>query len=559
MILFPLMGLPETPASGMLHLFMMSIRSILLCVFALLLAACQKETQVEKANREKILLVGNGGDPKSLDLHLVTGVIESKVIGSLFEGLVADHAQSDTEMPPGAATSWEHNADYTEWVFHLRQGAKWSDGEPVTAHDFAFSYNRMLHPEMAAPYVEMLYFIKNAEAYNKGEIKDFSEVGIKVEDDYTLKISLKEPVPYLPGVTRHYTWFPVPKHVVLKHGKISDRFTPWTEVGNIVGNGAFCLDTWRLNDYIYVTKNPHYWDAENVKLNGVKFFPVENFYTETRAFLAGQLHTTEKLPSDLIEKMKVQYPEYVKQDPYVGTTFIRINVGRKGIDDVRVRQALALAIDRQTLCDKVLQGFAPATSLSPAMGDYKPEATLRYDVAEAKRLLAEAGYPDGKGFPRFSLLVSSSGSRASTEALQAMWKKNLNIVIDIKSMDWASYIDSMQKLDFDLAMAGWVGDYLDPTTFLLMWTKGNGNNNTGWSSEVFEKMLDDAAHNTDPALRLRTFEKAEKLLMDEMPIIPFAWQASIYMHHPSVKNWHPLLLNNHPWGELSVESEKAKP
>lgn len=226
----------------------------LISILTLFFTACQKETQVEKANREKILLVGNGGDPKSLDLHLVTGVIESKVIGSLFEGLVGDDPQSDTEMPPAAAVSWEHNSDYTEWVFKLREGAKWSDGEPVTAHDFVFSYNRMLHPELAAPYVEMLYFIKNAEAYNKGKITDFAEVGVKAEDDYTLRIQLKEPVPYLPGVTRHYTWFPVPKHIVLQHGKISDRFTEWTDVGNIVGNGAFVLESWKMNDHVAVKK-----------------------------------------------------------------------------------------------------------------------------------------------------------------------------------------------------------------------------------------------------------------------------------------------------------------
>lgn len=538
---------------------MMTIRFTLLSIFALLFVACQKETQVEKANRDKILLVGNAGDPKSLDLQLVTGVIESRVIGSMFEGLVGDDPESDTAMRPAAATSWEHNDDYTEWVFHLRHGALWSDGEAVTAHDFYFAYHRMLHPDLAAPYVEMLYFIKNAERYNKSELKDFNEVGIKVIDDYTLKVSLKEPVPFLPAVTRHYTWFPVPKHVVLRYGKISDRYTPWTEVGNIVGNGAFCLKTWRLSDYILVTKNPRYWNAAEVQLNGIKFFPIENFYTETRAFLAGQLHTSSRLPSDLIGKMKEEYPQFVKQDPYVGSTFIRLNVGIKGLDDVRVRQALSLAVDRKTLCDKVLQGYAPATSLSPNMGDYKPEAVLKYDVAEAKRLLAEAGYPNGKGFPRYSILVSSGGSRSTTEAIQAMWKQNLNIIVDIRSMDIASYIEAVQKIEYDMSISGWIGDYLDPTTFLLMWTKDNGNNNTGWSSDTFVQMLDEAAHNTDPALRLRTFEKAEKLLMDEQPIIPFAWQASIYMHHPSVENWHPLLLNNHPWDAISLDSDYKKP
>lgn len=538
---------------------MTRISLYLISILTLFFTACQKETQVEKANREKILLVGNGGDPKSLDLHLVTGVIESKVIGSLFEGLVGDDPQSDTEMPPAAAVSWEHNSDYTEWVFKLREGAKWSDGEPVTAHDFVFSYNRMLHPELAAPYVEMLYFIKNAEAYNKGKITDFAEVGVKAEDDYTLRIQLKEPVPYLPGVTRHYTWFPVPKHVVLQHGKISDRFTEWTDVGNIVGNGAFVLESWKMNDHVAVKKNPHYWDVDNVQLNGVRFFPTENTYTETRAFLAGQLHMTYQLPPDLVPKMEKEYPQFLRKDPYVGSRFVRVNVTRPALNDPRVRMALSLALDRKSLCDTVLQGFAPADTLSPDLGEYQPESVVGYDLEKARALLAEAGYPNGKGFPRYSILIGSGGTRSTSEAIQAMWKKNLNILFDIQAMDYGSYISAQQKLDFDVTLAGWIGDYLDPTTFLLMWTEGNGNNNTGWHSDSFEKLLDDAAHSADPAERLKFFVQAEKLLMEEQPIIPFAWQAKTYLIQPKVKNWHPLLLDNHPWSAVELNSEKEAP
>lgn len=526
---------------------------------AFLLGACQRETQVEKGNREKILIVGNCGDPKSLDLHLVTGVIESKVIGSLFEGLVGDHPESDTIMNPGAAERWEHNADFTEWTFYLRQGAKWSDGEAVTAHDFSFSYQRMLHPDMAAPYVEMLYFIKNAEAFNRGEITDFKEVGVKVIDDYTLHLTLREPVPYLPGVTRHYTWFPVPKHVVLSYGKMADRFTPWCEVGNLVGNGAFVLDSWQLNDHILVKKNPFYWDAANVQLNGVKFLPIENYYTETRAFLAGQLHTTYQVPPDMVPMLEKEYPQFLRKEPYVGSRFMRLNVTKPGLDQVKVRQAMAMALDRVSLCSTVLQGFEPATSYSPKLGDYNPEPVLRFDPVRARELLAEAGYPDGKGFPRYSILVGSGGTRSTSEAIQAMWKQHLNILVDIRAMDSASYIEAQQKLDFDIALAGWVGDYLDPTTFLLMWTKGNGNNNTGWASETFENMLQEAAHNPDPAQRLRTFEKAERLLMEELPILPFAWQARNYMHQPCVKGWHPLLLDNHPFSEVRLEETTEKP
>ena len=665
------MGLPEVWQWARTTPLMRMTRGIMILCFALAVVGCQRETQVQRANREKILLVSNGGDPKSLDLQLVTGVIEAKVIGSLFEGLVADSPDSDTKMLPGAAEKWEHNADFTAWTFHLRKGATWSDGVDLTAHDFIFAYHRMLHPDLAAPYVEMLYFLKNAKEYNQNmrcqllaragvvngvtaemaatvnaagdaaidiadlgkspdwkklsaeerkryvankgldklerpalrwiledpgnrfpwpeafadesrralltvlagkagdssisppapavDLFELADIGVRVEDDYTLQFTLKEPVPYLPDVTRHYTWFPIPKHVVLSYGGICDRANPWTEEGKIVGNGAFVLKSWRLNDYILVTKNPRYWDAANVQINGVKFLPIENFYTETRAFLAGQVHTTYQIPPDLIPKMKAEFPQYLRMEPYVGSRFMRMNVTRPGLDNVKVRQAMSLAIDRKTLCDTVLLGFAPTTSLSPNMGDYKPAPVLSFDPEKARALLAEAGYPGGKGFPRYAILMSSGGTRATTEAIQAMWKQNLNILVDIKAMDWGSYTSAQQKLEFDISIAGWSGDYLDPTTFLLMWTKGNGNNNTGWSSETFEKMLDEAAHNPDTAERLRIFEKAEKLLMDEQPIMPFAWQARNYLHDPGVKGWHALLLDNHPWSAVRFESDAPPP
>ncbi|MGC4015181.1 MAG: peptide ABC transporter substrate-binding protein [Luteolibacter sp.] len=525
-----------------------------LTLSTLLLASCQRETQVERANREKILLVGNGDDPKALDPHLVTGVIESNVIRSVLEGLVADDPEKDATYQPGAATSWDHNADYTEWTFHLRPGATWSDGAPLTAHDFEFSYHRNLHPELAAPYAEMLYFLKNAEAFNKGEIKDFKEVGVEVPDDYTLKLTLREPVPYLPGVTRHYSWFPVPKHVVLQFGKMTDRFTKWTEPGNMVSNGPFLLKEWKLNNRLDVVRNPRYWDAANVKLNGIRFIPIENFYSETRAYLAGQLHTGYQVPPDLVDKLKAERPSELHQEPYVGSQFVRLNTARTGLDNPKVRMALSLALDRKSLCDAILKGYQPADSLTPKMGDYKPEPVVGFDPDRARKLLAEAGFPEGKGFPRYSLLIRSSGARTIPEALQAMWKQQLGILVDIQAKDFGSYISAQQSQNFDMAIAGWVGDYLDPSTFLLMWTEGNGNNNTGWSSKTFEALLNEAAHQADPIQRLDKFKQAERLLMEEQPIIPFAWQARNYLQRPEVGGWHPLLLDNHPWKAVSIDT-----
>lgn len=634
----------------------MTRRALILLPALLCLAGCQRETQVEKANREGILLVGNSAEPKALDLHLVTGVIESKLIGSMFEGLVGDHPSEDNALPPGAAVSWEHDETLTKWTFRLQPEGRWSDGAPVTAHDFVFSYHRMLHPELAAYYAEMLYPLKNGEAYNKNrrskillaaaavpgvtaadfgntrfvadenadlaplgdspkwetladdsqrklwtaakgldllrqpaldwiaadpiarypwaegtdpakakallavlaakqdeDLFELANVGVTAVDDYTLKFDLREPVPYLPSLTRHYTWFPVPRHVVLRHGKIADRYTDWSRDPNIAGNGPFKLKTWRFHDVIEVDRNPHYWDAANVGLNGIRFLPIENPYTETRAFLAGQLHTTYQLPSDLIDEVKKNDPQYLRQEPYVGTTFIRINTTRPVLSDPRVRQAMSLTIDRDLICEHIMEGFTPATSLTPKMGDYQPDKVLTFDPEKARKLLADAGFPDGAGFPRFSLLISRPSARASAEAVQAMWKQHLNILIDIQNKDWGSFTSAQQNLDFDLASSGWVGDYLDPTTFLTMWTKGNGNNNTGWDSPEYEALLSSAAQQADPAMRLDGLRQAERLMIDAYPILPVSWYSRNYLLRPEVKGWYPLLLDNHPYSAVRLE------
>lgn len=532
-----------------MHRFLLMI----MAPVCLLLSSCQRETQVERANREGILLVGNSAEPKALDHQLVTGVIESKVITSMFEGLVADHPSEDATPLPGAAASWEPNEDMTEWIFRLQPEGKWSDGVPVTAHDFVFSFHRLLHPDFAGPYAEMLYFIENAEDFNKGKVSDFAQVGVEAVDDFTLRVKLREPVPYLPSLTRHYTWFPVPQHVVLKHGKMTDRFTKWSNLEHLVGNGPFKIKNWRFHDFIEVERNPHYWNAAAVGLNGIRFFPIENPYTETRAFLSGQLHTTYQLQSDLIRSVKQKNPQYLRQEPYVGTTFIRLNTTRPGLSDPRVRQALSLTLDRQQICEHIMEGFTPAVSYTPKMGAYEPEPKLRFDPEKARALLAEAGFPNGEGFPLFSLMISRPAARAGAEAIQAMWRKHLNIRVNIQNRDWGSFTSAQQSLNFDMASSGWIGDYLDPTTFLNMWTEGNGNNNTGWSDPRYEALLREAALKTEPAERLALFREAEGILVDAQPILPISYYSRNYLLRPEVKGWHPLLLDNHPWGAIRLE------
>ena len=522
-----------------------------LMIFApccLLLGSCQRETQVEQATRDGILLVGNSNEPKGLDPHIVSGVIEANILRALFEGLVISDPQSDTAAPGGAALEVTPDANATVWTAKLRPDGKWSDGVPVTAQDFAFAYERLLTPELGAKYAEMLYFLKGAENFNKGKTRDFSTVGVEVIDDLTLRLTLRGPTPYFREILKHYTWTALPRHVVLKYGKIGQRGNLWTRPENIVGNGPYRLKSWRRNDHIEVERNSHYWNAANVILNGIRFLPITNYYTEARMFRDGQLHLTYAATPEVVDLMKKKNPAALRQEPYVGTIFYRYNTTRKPLDDVRVRQALSFAIDRQAICDHVFRGYRPAYAMTPPMGSYDPPHLAGFDKGKAQRLLAEAGYPGGKGFPRLKVLIASRETAATlAQAVQAMWRETLGVEVEIENKEWNAYLVATQELDYDIAAAGWIGDYLDPLTFLEMWTPGNGNNNTGWENPAFVSQLQRSFQETDGSRRFEHLHQAESILVEDAPVLLVAWQARNYLVHPSVEGWHPLLLANNPY------------
>ncbi len=527
--------------------------ALLLIPCLLALVSCQKESQVEKATREGILLLGNSNEPKGLDPHIVSGVLESNILRALFEGLITSDPQSDSATPGGAALEVTPDETATVWTAKLRPGGKWSDGMPVTAQDFAFSYERMLTPELGAKYSEMLFFLKGAEDFNKGVTTDFSTVGVEVVDDKTLRLTLRGPTPYFREILKHYTWTAVPRHVVLKHGTIGQRGNPWTRPENIVGNGPYKLKSWRRTDHIEVERNPHYWDASNVVLNGVRFLPVTNPYTEARMFRDGQLHLTYSATPEVVDLMKRDHPEQLRQEPYVGTVFYRFNTTREPLQDPRVRQALSHAIDRKAICDNVFRGYTPAYAMTPPMGDYQPPQIAGSDPEKARKLFAEAGFPGGKGFPRLKILIASRETAATlAQAVQAMWREVLGIEVEIENKEWNAYIVAMQQLDYDIAAAGWIGDYLDPLTFLEMWTPGNGNNNTGWDNPEFADLLKQSFEDPDSTHRFDLLKQAETILVEEAPILLIAWYGRNYLVHPSVEGWHPLLLANNPYQTLRL-------
>ncbi len=633
-----------------------ALQALYFLTITLSLCHCKSESSLDNYTREKKLILGNSNEPSGLDPQVVTGVIESNILRSMFEGLCVEDPLDPSVHRPGAASSWTPNADFTEWIFNLQTNGKWSDGKPVTAHDFVFAYHRILSPSFGAKYASMLYYMEGAEDYNKrhndkyliennseyagrweelktinfrgdeevdmsvfektefedlskedkikfikgsglnkigeSELKaiiedstlfawpenidaptqqailktylshagkdmwDMAKVGVAAVDDYTLKINLRSPIPFLPDLTKHYTWFAVPEHTVLQYGTISERRTKWTEPENLVSNGAFKMKTWKFNYKIEVHQNPYYWDIDNVKLNGIIFLPISNQYTEARMFYNDQLHVTYALAPELIEYSKEKHPKSTRQETYLGTNFLRFNHNQEGLDDLNVRKAIAYATDSESLIKYVLKGGQQvATGIVPPMGNYKAKGELSYDPVKAKAYLAKTKYAENPGALKITLLTTDKeGAKTVAEALQAMWLEQLGIDVKIEQREWGSYQTRMSELDYGIATGGWIGDYPDPTTFLDMWKKGDGNNRTGWSSEAYEAKLSEAEIAKDPTTRLQLLQDAEALYMSEMPIIPLYWYTSNYLVHQSVKNWHPMIMKSQPYKFIDLEN-----
>lgn len=506
---------------------------------SLLLAACSGgESRVVQGNAEGVLHFGNGTEPQGIDPHITVGVPESRLQQALFEGLVSKDPAT-LEPVPGVAESWEVSEDGLVYRFHLRADARWSDGTPLTAEDFHWSWWRGLQPAMANEYAYMLFPLKNAEEYLTGAIKDFGQVGARVIDARTLEVELSAPTPYFLQLLDHHSYYPVPRHVIEKFGAATDRFTDWTRPGNFVGNGPFNLVDWKLNKFVRVEKNPEYWDAATVRLNAVVFYPTENITTEERMFRSGQLHRTNETPIDKIPQYQARQSGELHMDVYLGTYYYMLNVTRPGLDDVRVRRALAMAIDRRTLIDTVMRGVnVPAWTMTPpgTLG-YQPPKLFEFNPEEARRLLAEAGYPDGRGMPPLEILYNTHEQhRKIAVTIQQMWKQHLNIDVRMVNQEWKVYLDSRNRRDYTIARAGWIGDYVDPTSFLDLWITDGGNNNTGWSNARFDELIlrKIPAMKTDEE-RLEGFYQAETILMQELPTIPIYTYVTKHLLSPSVK------------------------
>jgi len=535
-------------------------RVVILCLLSvalgLLWASCaRRESIVERANREGVLHMSVGSEPTDLDPHTVTGLGDAKVIASLFEPLVT--FEPVTLAPkPALAESWEISADSLTYTFHLRAYARWSNGESITAQDCIDSWRRVLTPSLAADYAYLFYILRGAEAFHKGQTTDFSTVGLAAPEPRTLVVTLAHPAPYFLQILLNSPWRPVNVRAIAASGDAYRRGTPWTRPGNLVSSGPFVLKEWKPHQHILVEKSPTYWDQASVRLNAIRFYPTDSMESEERAYRAGQLHATWSLPLSKVLPLQSEKSPALRIDPILETYFFRLNVRRAPLDDVRIRRALSLAIDRETIARKILPGGRQpaATFVSPLLMGYTPPSRRGYDLPAARQLLADAGHADGAGLPPIEILYNNSEIlRPVAEAIQQQWRRDLGLDVRLVNQEFKVVFASRRTGDYQILLGSWTADYLDATTFLDMWRSDSGNNHTGWADPSYDALSDRANTIADPTARAAVLAEAEALVLEAAPIVPIYFNTHVYLLHPSVKGWQPTPMDHSDYRYVWLE------
>ena len=627
----------------------------------------------------------NETEIQSVDPALVIGQPEMRIVTAIFEGLV--NWDPKTLAPiPGVAEKWDISDDRLTYTFHFNPKAKWSDGSPVTPHDFVWQWRRVLDPLTLSQYSYQLWYVKNARRYTLGPLDpgdrveielhepagtltpalsqrergampfargrvlhgklvkiiqpkdnatggaaadqkatsdasdseetslaagkiyeveidgihrwfetvktrdlsqwkpasgtltpalsqgerenikiepcktvllDFDEVGVKALDDATLQVTLDSPTPYFLFLAGYYPLFPLNPRCVETYG-----FPEWTKPEHIVTNGPFKLESRQVRQRLRMAKNPEYWDAANVRLNTVDAIPIESLTTALNLYMTGQVDWIPKVPTTVVAELIKQKRVDYYPTPEMTIYFYRLNCTKPPLDNPLVRRALALAVNKKQIVEGVTRGGElPALSIvPPGLTGYTQAPGEEYNPELARKLLAEAGYPGGRGLPKFEILYNPSDEHQSiAEVIQSQWKENLGVDVGLQSMEWGAYLAAQQNLNYQIARAGWVGDYLDPNTFLDMWMTDNPNNETGWSNREYDKLMAAAAVEGDAAKRMQLLHQAEVIVLKELPFIPIYYRVSTNLVRPYVKGWYPNLLDVHPLGPIWIdEKEKQK-
>ncbi|HVV71641.1 MAG TPA: peptide ABC transporter substrate-binding protein, partial [Verrucomicrobiae bacterium] len=526
----------------------------LLILVALAAPGCRPEPRAD-------LVIVNGNEPESLDPAIVTAVPDMRVTKALFEGLMRLDGRTGRPVP-GWAERWEVSPDGRVYTFHLRTNACWSTGDPITSRDVVYSWLRGLNPGTASDYAGQLFYIKNAEAYYNGAVADPSLVGVHALDPHTVQVELNTPLAFFLDLCCFPVLSIVPKKAIETYG---DR---WITTLPLPSSGPFELVTWRLNDKIRLRKNPRYWAADHTMTEVIDLLPTAspntalNLY-ETHA--ADVIWDKDLVPVELMDVLS-RRPDCHSFD-YLGTLFYRFNVTRKPFNDARVRRAFALATDRQRIVSKLTFGGEKAAFhfVPDGVADYHSPAGLELDVDKARRLMAEAGFPGGEGFPHLEYTYySSAGGGAQIQGkiaveLQQMWKTALGVDVGLRQIERKIFYSAQSRLDYDLCASSWVGDYNDANTFLDMFMSQSGNNRTGWSDARYDELVRKADGQSDVKARAELFQQAESLLISEQtPIVPIYFYAGFMLFRDQeVHGLYPNLLDEHPLQDVWKSSSRA--
>ncbi|QIB27392.1 peptide ABC transporter substrate-binding protein [Caloranaerobacter azorensis] len=502
------------------------------------------DTGGEKLAKEQVLRANLGEEPPDLDPQTTTDAVSFEILNATLEGLV--RLNPDGSVGKGLAESWDVSDDGKVYTFKLRD-AKWSDGDPITAYDFEYAWKRAIDPKTASQYAYQFYGIKNAKAFNTGEITDPNEIGVKALDEKTLKVELERPMSYFLSLTSFITYLPAKKAAVEKWG---DKYA--ADADKMVFSGPFMITRWDHEQKLILEKNPNYWDADSVKLQRIEFDMIKDTNTPINLYETGELDMTG-VPPEFLDKYK-DSPEFGRMAEAV-TFYLEFNCKDKFFSNKKIRKAFSLAIDREAYVNGVLAngsipayGFVPGGIPGKAGGEFrKQNGDLFYDagtkgqeaIDEANKLLEEGLKEVGANKEELAKHVSyltgdSDFARKLAQALQQMWKKNLGIEVPIESVSFKIRLQKMDQADFTIVGAGWGADYNDPMTFMDMWVTNGGNNDAFWSNAKYDELIEKAINSTGDE-RMEYMLEAEKLLMEEMPIAPTYFRARNFLQRPYVK------------------------
>ncbi len=513
---------------------------LILCVVIFFTtAAGGEETDI------RTFTIANGTEPETLDPHLMSGVPEHRIAMGIYEGLVTVDPETALAVP-GVAESWTVSDDGTVYTFTLRE-TNWSDGTPITAQDFVASWRRVLDPETAAPYAWFpSMFLKGAEAYNAGEA-DADSLQVRALDDRTFQFETIGPLPYVINALSHYTFGVVPTHAIEKHG------AAWVQPENFVGNGPYLISDWETQRQVSLEPNEHYWDQSKANVGKIVFLPVEEQTVMYNMFLNEEINWSTDYPDAQIEEIRLRGDHH--SEPYLGTYYYIFQTEHGPLQDARVRKALSMAIDRQLLIETVIRGGqSPAVTMVPPMAGYTAIAGLEENVQKAQALLAEAGYPNGSGFPKLEILYNTSENHKSIgEFIQQQWFDNLGVDVDLTNQEWGVYLNTRRKGDFHIARAGWIGDYPDPNTFLDMFVSGGAMNGGRYANSAYDELIRKASSLPDGPERANVLADAERTLVEEdtaiMPI--YYYMSKNLINVGTWRGWYNNVMDYHPVGAVN--------